>query len=157
MQLDKVKRFRSSVVAAVAAAGAILAVANPGVAHADTNPQTCSQVVIRSSANNDLVSAELGYTGSGYEMLRARSTQVGPWEQFTVCLDASGQGTIRSNANGNYVSAGSAVTTPVRTPRCYGRGPLPPDHGSSSSSSRSPMPVPWRSNRWPTASTCPLS
>jgi hypothetical protein len=41
-------------------------------------------LVIRSTANNRLVSAELGYGTSDwrYEMLRARATSEGPWEEF---------------------------------------------------------------------------
>ncbi len=41
-------------------------------------------VVITSRANGRLVSAELGYGGDTYGMLRARATAVGPWELFTA-------------------------------------------------------------------------
>jgi hypothetical protein len=55
------------------------------------------------------VSAELGYSGDNYGMLRARATRVGPWEKFTVCSDFNGQHGlryyIRSQANRRYVSA----------------------------------------------------
>lgn len=37
---------------------------------------------ILSAANGRWVSAELGYTGGNYAMLRARATAVGPWEQY---------------------------------------------------------------------------
>ena len=40
--------------------------------------------VIKSNANNDYVSTELGYGGSSYAMLRARAAQVGPWEQYSI-------------------------------------------------------------------------
>lgn len=68
---------------------------------------TCTQnVTITSIANHDLVSTELGYTGSNYAMLRARATVQGPWEQYTVCNFASdGYWTIQSQADGLYVSA----------------------------------------------------
>jgi len=37
-------------------------------------------------------------------MLRARATVVGPWERFTLCYHGA-YWTLRSNANGKYVSA----------------------------------------------------
>jgi hypothetical protein len=37
---------------------------------------------ILSAANGRWVSAELGYTGGNYAMLRARATAIGPWEQY---------------------------------------------------------------------------
>ncbi|WP_424887005.1 hypothetical protein [Streptomyces sp. XH2] len=40
--------------------------------------------MITSRANGRLVSAELGYGGDTYGMLRARATAVGPWELFTA-------------------------------------------------------------------------
>ncbi|MBV9713201.1 MAG: hypothetical protein JO011_20045 [Ktedonobacteraceae bacterium] len=51
------------------------------------NPVTTNcQSLILSAANNKLVSAELGYTGGNYAMLRARTdpNKAGPWEQFLV-------------------------------------------------------------------------
>lgn len=42
---------------------------------------------IRSAANNDWVSAELGGTGDTYARLRARATAIGPWEIFDFCDD----------------------------------------------------------------------
>ena len=39
---------------------------------------------IQSDANNLYVSAELGYTGGNYGMLRARATSIGPWEQYVT-------------------------------------------------------------------------
>jgi hypothetical protein len=47
-------------------------------AHASDN---CSEVSIK-AANGLYVSAEIGYTGSYYGMLRARATSIGPWEIF---------------------------------------------------------------------------
>jgi hypothetical protein len=62
-----------------------------------------------SVANKNYVSAELGYTGGNYAMLRARASVVGPWEQynFNCFKNSSGnvQCTIQSQANKNYVSA----------------------------------------------------
>ncbi|WP_371785072.1 fascin domain-containing protein [Streptosporangium subroseum] len=53
------------------------------------------------------VTTELGYAYPGNDrgMLRARSTAIGPWEQFEL-LFSSGSGTyaLRSKANGMYVT-----------------------------------------------------
>src|SRR5579859_2547054 len=58
------------------------------------------------NANSDYVSAELGYTGASYGMLRARATTIGPWEKFDFCYDATqGWWAISSDANGLYVTA----------------------------------------------------
>ncbi|ARZ72115.1 hypothetical protein SMD11_6539 [Streptomyces albireticuli] len=61
-------------------------------------------VVITSHTNARLVSAELGYGGDSYGMLRARATAIGPWERFTVCFN-DWHWTIQSQANDRYVSA----------------------------------------------------
>ena len=62
-------------------------------------------LVFRSNANGDYVSAELGYTGSDYAMLRARAATKGAWESWTRVQLPTGHWAIRSNANGQYVSA----------------------------------------------------
>ena len=51
------------------------------------------------------VSAELGYPGDHYAMLRARATEVGPWEMFDLCPEGNGETIIRSEANHLLVSA----------------------------------------------------
>jgi len=64
------------------------------------------QQSIMSQENLDWVSAELGYTGSNYAMLRARATTIGPWEKYDLCYDSTGgYWYIVSDANGLYVSA----------------------------------------------------
>jgi hypothetical protein len=63
----------------------------------------CGSVYILANANGRYVSAELGYTGSNYGMLRARATAVGSWETYTDCYDGT-YDTFRA-ANGRYVSA----------------------------------------------------
>lgn len=64
----------------------------------------CSLIAFQSTANSRYVSAELGYTGGNYAMLRARATSIGPWEKFDInCFVATC--TIKSLANGLYVSA----------------------------------------------------
>lgn len=75
------------------------------VAAADT--VTCyDQQTILSAANNDYVSAEVGYTGNDYAMLRARSSTAGPLEKFEFCYDATqAYWYIVSDANGLFVSA----------------------------------------------------
>ncbi|WP_143229491.1 fascin domain-containing protein [Actinophytocola xanthii] len=64
----------------------------------------CYNVTIRSLANGRLVSAELGWGGNDYGLLRARATALGAWEWFRVCFNGSNS-TIRSLANNRYVSA----------------------------------------------------
>jgi hypothetical protein len=45
---------------------------------------TChDQEYLNSSANADYVSAELGYNGADYAMLRSRASTAGPWEKYT--------------------------------------------------------------------------
>ncbi len=61
---------------------------------------------IRSAASGQYVSAELGYGGDQYGMLRARAGAIGPWEQFNLCRNsATSTYAIRSAASGQYVSA----------------------------------------------------
>lgn len=61
---------------------------------------------IRSKANGLYVSAELGYTGDLYGMLRARSSTIGPWETYLICWDDNfGMTIISSFINGLYVAA----------------------------------------------------
>jgi len=70
---------------------------------------------IQSFSNGNYVSAEIGWTGNSYGLLRARAATVGPWEKFRVL-----QGHVnapdwlnydynvvafQSVANGSYVSA----------------------------------------------------
>lgn len=63
------------------------------------------QESILSAANNLWVSAELGYGGANYAMLRARASVIGPWEQFALCYDyTAGFWYIVSDANSNAVS-----------------------------------------------------
>ncbi len=65
--------------------------------------------IMRSRANDLLVSAELGYadTDSLYGMLRARSSSGGDWERFTIsgdCRSTLGC-VIKSKASDQYVTA----------------------------------------------------
>jgi hypothetical protein len=60
----------------------------------------------RSRANGRYVSAELGYGGGNYAMLRARARAIGPWERYDLYRNnRTGAWSIRSRANGRYVSA----------------------------------------------------
>ena len=68
----------------------------------DQPPRDC---VIRSKANGRYVSAELGYTGSSYGMLRARATTVGAWERYQCIALGSDKWAIESRANQQYTSA----------------------------------------------------
>jgi triacylglycerol esterase/lipase EstA (alpha/beta hydrolase family) len=62
-------------------------------------------LVWRSDANGNYVSAELGYTGASYAMLRARASALGAWESWTRIQLPTGHWVIRNNGNGLYVSA----------------------------------------------------
>jgi len=93
-------------VSAVAAATAVFSVAP---AQAGT---ICSKIVIWSRGAGRYVSAEVGYTGSNYGMLRARASTIGAWERFEICQNfGSVPGgaifwtSLKSLANNRYVSA----------------------------------------------------
>ena len=58
-----------------------------------------ANLAIRSKRNGKWVSAELGYSGGRYAMLRARADSIGPWETF------NGFSGLRNTKNGKYVSA----------------------------------------------------
>jgi len=66
-------------------------------------PLDCQAVTITSAANGKYVSAEFGWSGDNYGMLRARATVEGPWEEYALCTYGSGY-VIASLANGDYVS-----------------------------------------------------
>ncbi len=58
-----------------------------------------------SEANQKLVSAELNWDGGDYGALRARATDLGPWEGFSLEVQGNSTWTIKSLANGKFVSA----------------------------------------------------
>lgn len=71
-----------------------------------TSTVSCSLNSIQSYQNSYFVSTEVGYSGSQYAMLRARASQLGPWEQYTLCIDnGTGLMTLQAKANGLFVSA----------------------------------------------------
>ena len=80
-------------------------VASPEPATAATSPPKNTPLAFLSQANKNWVTAELGYAGSDYGMLRARSKIHGAWEAFTLVDTGDGAVAIRSSANGRYVSA----------------------------------------------------
>ncbi len=59
---------------------------------------------IYSQANGRYVSAEIGYGGPSYAMLRARHGGVGPWERF-ILHNNFNTFSIQSEANGQFVAA----------------------------------------------------
>lgn len=66
---------------------------------------TCGpQIALRSKANGRFVSAEFGWGGDDWGMLRARATQIGPWEVFRFCTDGGGGTLIRNEIEHKYVS-----------------------------------------------------
>ncbi len=81
---------------------------------------TCwSDVTLQSAANGRYVTTEIGYTGNDNGLLRARATEVGPWELYTQC---EGQGTngqyyeaYLSQANGKYVTTEYGFTGSMYT------------------------------------------
>jgi hypothetical protein len=89
------------------AAGQVAPAQGPLRAAFPADTFTCfDQQSLDSNANGDYVSAELGYTGASYGMLRARATTIGPWEKFDFCHDLTqGWWAISSDANGLYVTA----------------------------------------------------
>jgi hypothetical protein len=105
------KHLRQFVVAAIISVTAT-SLASTLPASATTHPPSAdtvscyNQESIESAQDLDWVSAELGYTGNDYAMLRARATTIGPWEQFSLCYDSTAAyWYIISDANGMYVSA----------------------------------------------------
>lgn len=97
--------------AALNVIAAAMAMVSTTPAHASAN---CSEVSIK-AANGLYVSAEIGYTGSYYGMLRARASTVGPWEKFQKCWLDVNHFALYSEANGLYVRAdlGYATTDPL--------------------------------------------
>jgi hypothetical protein len=75
-------------------------------AGATTQSVTCwLNVWILANGNARYVSAEMGYPGGDYAMLRARSSSIGPWERFGVCRESvNGLTNIWSQHNGLAVS-----------------------------------------------------
>lgn len=63
-----------------------------------------------SQGNGKYVSAELGYTGMDKNMLRARASSVGLWEDFQFCYEGDGHWAIWSNATGAYTSTEMGYT-----------------------------------------------
>jgi hypothetical protein len=67
---------------------------------------TTNTYAIRSVANGNYVTAQLGFSGTEYAALTATDSAANPglWEQFTFAPTGNGY-SIRSVANGNYVTA----------------------------------------------------
>ncbi|MEU4806507.1 hypothetical protein [Actinosynnema sp. NPDC023587] len=106
-------KFSAALLAAVAAFGLAQPVAAATTAAVPAGWQLVEGGEVRvaaqylySAAGGRYVSAELDYRSGDYAVLRARSTTVDAWEQFTFAYDsAAGKWSIRSNANNGYVSA----------------------------------------------------
>jgi uncharacterized protein with LGFP repeats len=60
--------------------------------------------------NGDYVSAELGYTGASYAMLRARAATAGSWESWSEYPLGGNLIALRNNANGQFVTADLGYT-----------------------------------------------
>ncbi|BCJ41299.1 hypothetical protein GCM10010168_89410 [Actinoplanes ianthinogenes] len=109
-------RFRYAFAALTAAALTVTTmVVSPAVAQAAAPEYShCQQNLVIVSSSDEVVSAELGYTGSNANMLRARAgDRFGPWEQFVICWKEfnfpyhlnSAEVIIGSLAAGKWVSA----------------------------------------------------
>jgi hypothetical protein len=66
-------------------------------------------IALQSNDSGHYVSVELGQTGATYAVLRARATQIGPWERFDRLYELASGSTgvmfaLRSQANGRFVS-----------------------------------------------------
>jgi hypothetical protein len=76
--------------------------------------------VLVDRGNSNFVSAELGYTGNNYALLRSRASAIGPWEVFDLLRwslydqawiyqyslpTTSGTFVFKSRANGRFVAA----------------------------------------------------
>lgn len=89
---------------------ATLAVAATGIMvtplSAALYPVYCTSDLAIKAGNGLYVSAEFGYGGNSFGLLRARATTVGPWEKFKLCHHQSPQPfyTLQSQANDLYVS-----------------------------------------------------
>ncbi|MEV4415392.1 hypothetical protein [Catellatospora sp. NPDC049609] len=105
------RRFKAAVAAASVGlcAGLVAAVAGAAPAHA----ANCMDGALYSLGAKKYVTAELGYTGTGYGMLRARATSVGDWERFEFCYESGTSGgmlSIRSLANNRWVTVETGYT-----------------------------------------------
>lgn len=69
-------------------------------------PVYCTTDLAIKAGNGLYVSAELGYGGNDYGLLRARAATVGPWEKFKLCHYQTPEPfyTLQSQANNLYVS-----------------------------------------------------
>jgi hypothetical protein len=95
---------RTVLVRRLATFGTLLTIALAGFMASVTPANAgCQTVAIWSTDTDQYVSVELddrAFPG----MLRARASAIGPWERFTMCVDGLNYFTLRSLANGMYVS-----------------------------------------------------
>ena len=102
-------RVLKGVIALVVSVGGVLVAAQP--AHAAGG---CAVVSFANADRDLVVSVELGHTGIHYAELRARATKVGPWERFDMCWLTGQVFTLRSKANGKYVSTRENDAAPYK-------------------------------------------
>src|SRR6266498_3316638 len=101
--MPRIRRRLAQALVALVAAAALVPITAPA-ASAVTTCNNWSWII--SFGNSRYTSAELG-SGGDHGMLRARATSVGNWEKFTIARWGPNPAmyTIRSQANGRYVSA----------------------------------------------------
>jgi hypothetical protein len=69
------------------------------------SPHTTFNCKIRSHANHQYVTAEVTHSGAGLAgLLRARSPDVGSWQQFQCVAVGANQWALRSRASGKFVT-----------------------------------------------------
>jgi hypothetical protein len=100
-------RLLHSALVSVAACIALIA---PGAPPASAAPAPVCNInnLIVPLADNHYVTAELGYTGALYGMLRSRASNPGPWENFKICYRYEGANKVvylLNERNRRYVSA----------------------------------------------------
>jgi hypothetical protein len=109
--MSKLRRRLVRGCAALAAAVALMSLVSPAASAHECPPGPGGEnhhTVLISFAANKYATAELGYGGGLYGMVRAARDNPGPWEDWTFCSFYEG-GTkvtyIYNEANGRYVSA----------------------------------------------------
>jgi len=101
----------------------------------------CYDVYLKSLGNSRFTSTEISATGSRSAMLRARATEAGWWEIFTLCFDSTGYDYIYSPPADRYVSARidlsgdnyGMLRAIAPTVGCSAPGPTRSDPGNASS------------------------
>src|SRR4029450_6873172 len=74
------------------------------------SPAKNTPLAFLSPSNKFWATAEMGYGGTDYAMMRSRSNIHGVWQSFTLVDSGDGAIAIKSNYNGRYLSAETSYT-----------------------------------------------